>query len=67
MAAGVMPSSAGAGQGGLHVEPGLKGCGLREQRAHAEFVDPQKDWLSSRDGQPLNLTRVVLPPASHRF
>ena len=54
-------------QGDLHVEPGLEARGLREQRAHAEFVDPQKDWLSSRDGQPRHVTRAVLPPVSISF
>jgi hypothetical protein len=40
---------------------------LREQRAHAEFVDPQEDWLSSRDGQPRHVTRCGVAAGVHQF
>jgi|SRR6516162_858780 hypothetical protein len=66
VASGVV-DDAQLGQGCLHVEPGLEARGLRGQGAHAEFVDPQKEWLSSRDGQPRHVRRAVLPPAYISF
>jgi hypothetical protein len=40
---------------------GLEARCLREQRAHAEFVDPQKDWLFSSDGRPPVPSQQMMP------